>query len=84
MPAPPVPKPDLPAGREWLRWYTCVACGARHASWAAFRSHRAACRRRDAAGPRPDPDGVRVAAAPPEVGWPAGAPAAEEGPESVP
>ena len=51
MPAPPVPKPDRPAGREWLQWYTCVACGARHASWAAFRTHRAACRRRDAPGP---------------------------------
>ena len=39
MPAPPVPEPDhraggpAPAGREWLRWYTCVASSARHASW---------------------------------------------------
>jgi hypothetical protein len=61
MPAPPVPEPDrptgapAPAGREWLRWYTCVTCGVRHASWAAFRAHRAVCRRRGAAGPESVP-----------------------------
>jgi len=53
------PAAGTPAGRGLLRSYTCVACGARHASWAAFRAHRAACARRGAVGPPPGPDAGR-------------------------
>ena len=31
------------AGSELLRSYTCVGCGHRSATWAAFRRHRAGC-----------------------------------------
>jgi hypothetical protein len=71
MPAPPSPERypptpavgGAPATRGLLRSYTCLACGARHASWAAFRAHRAGCR---VTGPRAAP----AAAAPPEGGRP--------------
>jgi hypothetical protein len=59
MPAPPLPERSpgaraaAPAGRGLLRSYTCLACGARHASWAAFRAHRAACAGRGAVGADP-------------------------------
>jgi hypothetical protein len=84
MPAPPSPDRYLAAGaaparRELFRSYTCLACGARHASWAAFRAHRAAC---GAIGPRAAPGGAAGAEAPQEVVRPAaGAP--ESGLEST-
>ena len=34
------------AGPELLRAYTCVGCGLRSVTWAAFRRHRAGCSER--------------------------------------
>jgi hypothetical protein len=35
---------DRTAGTLRLRTYTCLACGHRSASWAAFRAHRRHCK----------------------------------------
>jgi hypothetical protein len=32
------------AGPELFRTYTCLGCGARAATWAAFRAHHRGCR----------------------------------------
>jgi hypothetical protein len=82
MPAPPSPERypvagAAPARRGPLRSYTCLTCGARLASWAAFRAHRAGCR---VTGPRSAP--ADVAEAPQEVVWPAAAHPTGAGPES--
>jgi hypothetical protein len=82
MPAPLSPERDpvagaAPARRGLLRSYTCLTCGARLASWAAFRAHRAGCR---VTGPQGAP--ATVTEAPQEVVWPAATHPAEASPES--
>ena len=38
--------PFAGAGPELFRAYTCLGCGTRAATWAAFRAHRRTCPRR--------------------------------------
>ena len=55
------------AGPLRLRTYTCLGCGHRSASWAAFRDHRRRCKGFSALErPAGEDDAEESGAAPPE------------------
>jgi hypothetical protein len=57
--------PFAGAGPELFASYTCLDCGARAATWAAFRAHRRTCTHRlEASGAPVSPALPAVAAAP--------------------
>lgn len=41
------------AGRELFRTYTCLGCGLRAKTWAAFKAHRRVCPGHQPPGPPP-------------------------------
>jgi hypothetical protein len=60
--------PFAAAGSDLFRSYTCLGCGARAATWAAFRAHRWGCCARPAAAALVGERAAPPAAAPPRGG----------------